>query len=362
MDVTVRQRYVRRQLSRLQKPGLSARQERRFRIASIVVVLFFAAGWTYAIALSVEKNQPAGVLGRVTANPLDADGPPEAAFLFDAALSGFAATLDRGQSGAVNVIVQESGDPLPGRESLPEGVEAVLAPSDIAMPGNPDVDPGVWNVLLRAGGASALVPNLNIVRLVPMSAKRGGSIGAYRIGDWPNKGGIYAPPSGLIEVTPQNRHVRVSEHFTLGDFLTKGQENVWPKYVAMSPRLLDKLELTIQELEASGYPVEHVGVISGFRTPYYNAHGGSTAGRGELSRHMYGDAMDIYIDNDRDGRMDDLDGNGRVDVSDAKVLASAADRVEKKYPTLIGGIGTYRPTGAHAGFVHVDTRGFRARW
>jgi uncharacterized protein YcbK (DUF882 family) len=220
----------------------------------------------------------------------------------------------------------------------------------------------VWNVLLRAGGVSTPVPNLNIVRLVPMSAKRGGSIGAYRIGEWPNKEGIYAPPGGLIQVTPQNRSLRVSEHFTLGDFLTKGQENVWPKYVAMSPRVLDKVELTIQELKESGHPVKDVGVISAFRTPHYNAHGGSTGGRGELSRHMYGDAMDIYIDNDGDGRMDDLDGSGRVDFADAKVLASAADRVEKKHPTLIGGIGTYRATGAHAGFVHVDTRGFRARW
>jgi uncharacterized protein YcbK (DUF882 family) len=362
IEVTVRQPYIRRQLLRLQKPGLSERQERRFRVASIVVVLFFASGWSYAIAVSVETGEPSGILGRVTANPLDSDGAPEAAFLFDAALNRFAASLDRGQSGAVNVVIQESGEALPRPDSLPEGVEAVLAPTDNATGGNPDVDPGVWNVLLRAGGVSKPVPNLNIVRLVPMSAKRGGSIGSYRIGDWPDKEGIYAPPSGLIEVTPQNRNLRVSEHFTLGDFLTKGQENVWPKYVAMSPRLLDKLELTIRELEESGQPVKDVGVISGFRTPSYNAHGGSTAGRGELSRHMYGDAIDIYIDNDGDGRMDDLDGNGRVDFGDAQVLAAAADRVEKKYPTLIGGIGTYRATGAHAGFVHVDTRGFRARW
>ncbi len=353
---------IRGQLSRLQKPGLSQRQERRFRVASILVVLFFACGWTYAIALSVETGESPGVLGRVTADPLDSDGPPEAAFLFDAALNGFAESFDRGQSGAVNVVIQESGDALPRPDSLPEGVEAVLAPIDQAAGGNPDVDPGVWNVLVRAGGVSKPVPNLNVVRLVPMSAKRGGSIGNYRIGDWPNKGGIYAEPSGLIEVTLQNRNVRVSEHFTLGDFVTKGQESVWPKYVAMSPRLLDKLELTIRELEESGHPVKDVGVISAFRTPYYNAHGGSTGGRGDLSRHMYGDAMDIYIDNDGDGRMDDLDGNGRVDFADATVLATAAERVEKKYPTLIGGIGRYRATGAHSGFVHVDTRGFRARW
>ena len=358
----VRRGYIRRQISRLQKPGLTYRQERRFRVASIVLVLFFAFGWSYAIAVSVETSESPGVIGRVTANPLNSDGPPEAAFLFDAALNRFSESVDRGQSGAVNVVIQEPGDPLPKPDSLPEGVEAVLAPPDDATQGNPAADPGVWNVLLRAGGTSRPVPNLNVVRLVPMSAKRGGSIGSYRIGDWPDKGGIYAPPSGLIEVTPQNRNVRVSQHFTLGDFLTKGQENVWPKYVAMSPRLLDKLELTIQELKESGNPVKDVGVISAFRTPHYNAYGGSTGGRGDLSRHMYGDAMDIYIDNDGDGRMDDLDRNGRVDFADAQVLAAAADRVEKKYPTLIGGIGTYRATGAHAGFVHVDTRGFRARW
>ena len=78
---------------------------------------------------------------------------------------------------------------------------------------------------------------------------------------------------------------------------------------------------------------------------------------------MYGDAMDIYIDNDNNGSMDDLNRDGRVDIADARVLAAAADRVERKYPSLIGGIGVYRARpGAHNGFVHIDTRGFRARW
>ena len=154
----------------------------------------------------------------------------------------------------------------------------------------------------------------------------------------------------------------VSEHFALRDFLTKGQADVWPKYVVLSPRLLDKLELTLQQLEADGHPVERVGIISGFRTPWYNAHGGNTEGRGSLSHHMFGDAMDFYVDNDGNGSMDDLNGDGRVDVEDARVLAAAADAVEKEHPELIGGVGIYRPTGAHNGFVHVDTRGYGARW
>jgi uncharacterized protein YcbK (DUF882 family) len=38
------------------------------------------------------------------------------------------------------------------------------------------------------------------------------------------------------------------------------------------------------------------------------------------------------------------------------------ERVERAHPSLVGGIGIYKGTSAHAGFVHVDVRGTRARW
>ena len=215
---------------------------------------------------------------------------------------------------------------------------------------------------MRARDAIRTVPDLAVVTLVPRSELRGGRLGSYRMGSWPEKGGIYTPPRGFVRVTPQNQDTYVSEHIQLRDFLTKGQEDVWPKYVAMSPRLLDKLELTFAELEREGHPVENVFAVSGFRTPTYNESGGDPRGRADLSRHMYGDAMDVVIDNDGDGLMDDLNGDGRVDVKDARVLAEAAQVVEREHPDLVGGIGIYKPTGAHHGFVHVDTRGYRARW
>jgi hypothetical protein len=56
----------------------------------------------------------------------------------------------------------------------------------------------------------------------------------------------------MIRVTPENLDLPVSRHFRLRHFVTKGQEDVWPKYVLISPRLLDKLELTIDELNRSG--------------------------------------------------------------------------------------------------------------
>ena len=111
-----------------------------------------------------------------------------------------------------------------------------------------------------------------------------GRIGEYRVGEWPAGEGAYAPPRGFVRVTPENMDTRVSTHFQLKDFLTKGQEGIWPKYVVLSPRLLDKLELTLQELERRGHEVENVFVVSGFRTPIYNRTGGVTQGRGALSR------------------------------------------------------------------------------
>jgi uncharacterized protein YcbK (DUF882 family) len=163
-------------------------------------------------------------------------------------------------------------------------------------------------------------------------------------------------------VTPDNFATRVSEHFTLGQFVTKDQFDVWPKYVVLDRRLLDKLELTIEELARRGHAVAGLFVMSGFRTPEYNESGGETSGRSTVSRHLYGDAADVYPDDRGRGRMDDLNHDGRVDLKDARVLASAAEAVEQMHPDLVGGIGVYPATAEHGPFVHIDARGKRARW
>ncbi|HEX2168530.1 MAG TPA: hypothetical protein VHG09_14945 [Longimicrobiales bacterium] len=335
------------------------------------VLLAFAAGWVVAIVHSVSTGAPRPGLARVMANPLSPDAPVPAPYLFDAALRRLAeATNFGGTSGDVRVVVVEPGeDPvLPDSLEGDVSIEYVTADGDSVVPGDSAPPPGIWNVLLRTRGAVRRVPDLTVLSMVPLSEKRSGRIGEYLIGTWPNETGgtprseAYRAPRGLVRVTPENLDVPVSRHFLLRHFLTKGQENVWPKYVLVSPRLLDKLELTIDELNRSGTPVQRVGVISGFRTPSYNAGGGNTAGRGALSRHMYGDAMDWFVDNDGDGRMDDLNGDGTVDVDDGRVMIEAGERVEAQHPDLVGGLGLYAPTGAHAGFVHTDTRGYRARW
>lgn len=208
---------------------------------------------------------------------------------------------------------------------------------------------------------------LQVILLRPFSAKVNGWIGPYHLGSWPferraPENPAYANPRGFIEVTPENFRTRVSEHFTLGQFITKDQSNVWPKYLVLEPRLLDKLELTIGELARRGHPVRSLFVMSGFRTPEYNEQGVGAGGRSAVSRHQYGDAADVYPDDQGHGRMDDLNHDGRVDLRDARILADAAAAVEEEHPELVGGVGIYPATSAHGPFVHIDARGKRARW
>jgi hypothetical protein len=60
--------------------------------------------------------------------------------------------------------------------------------------------------------------------------------------------------------------------------------------------------------------------------------------------------------------MDDLNHDGRIDTGDARVIAEAAERVERAHPELVGGVGVYSTCCGHGPFVHIDTRGYRARW
>jgi hypothetical protein len=205
-----------------------------------------------------------------------------------------------------------------------------------------------------------------ILSLLPFGEKKGGTLKAYRMGQWPQgvqgtRSEGYTPPPGFIEVTPENQYTPVSEHFRLCDFLTHDQAAVWPKFLVLRPALLDKLELLSEALRRRGLP-SRLHVMSGFRTPQYNALGVGRGGRASHSRHMYGDAADVFVDADRDNMMDDLDGDGKVTVKDARLLYAVAESVEAQYPRLAGGLSPYPATSAHGPFLHVDVRGVRARW
>jgi uncharacterized protein YcbK (DUF882 family) len=365
--------------------GLTERQEHIFTALGVVVVLLYIAAWFGAIRQSFALRREAAreaQEAKIKAAPppppppaptqqittaLTAPAAPTAAFVSDAMLT-FLSPL-RGSSGQVKFTTRTPGSEIvsgapSGTKSVLVGGSGAQVQSDFVAPATPDV----YKLAVQVDQAIRQIQDFSVITLVPFSQKQNGRIGLYYLGSWPfertgtPKTATYANPTGFIEVTPQNADTQVSEHFRLRDFLTKDQPNVWPKYLLLNPNLLDKLELTIQELEAMGHPVRHMVIMSGFRTPNYNVHGGNTAGRANLSRHMYGDASDVFVDNDGNGVMDDLNGDHRVDERDAQVIQQAVERVESKYPSLVGGVGVYSASSGHGPFTHIDVRGYRARW
>ena len=205
---------------------------------------------------------------------------------------------------------------------------------------------------------------LNIFVMVPYTRLKGESLNGYRIGkysDVPFKGlSIYKKPRGFIEVTEENENTQVSPHFTLNQFLCK-QQGGYPKYLVLRERLLLKLELILEKVNASGYSCSTFDIMSGYRTPYYN----KVIGNVKYSRHVWGGAADFFIDESpRDGMMDDLNGDGTIDYRDAHIIYEIVDSMFGKpwYEDFVGGLGRYKKNNNHGPFVHIDVRGFRARW
>ncbi len=239
-------------------------------------------------------------------------------------------------------------------QEMPVGSGALTAPEV----------PGIYPLWVDnpAGGESATI---NVVVMVPAGeVDQKGYLNGYRIGHYPDKplrgNPIYRPPAGFVEVTEANRDTLVSPNFTLGQFLCK-QSSSYPKYLVLRANLLLKLEQILAALNNSGRVTDKLVIMSGYRTPWYNR----SIGNGAYSRHLWGGASDIFIDeNPRDGVMDDLDGDDQVNRNDAIWLAGFIERMSQRgdFHERIGGLGIYGANSAHGPFVHVDVRGSRARW
>jgi hypothetical protein len=360
-------------------------ERRAFAWLLKVAVVLVVGGWTASIVQAYRerangRTSPAAeppsfgvpapkVAGTVSAALTDPRTRSSTAYLEDVSRGGYLGPL-RGRSGKLRAVFRtpgaelEPGEEDPHLEVMDEGGGGGGTDSAEAAP----ADPGVYKLAVEVDKALSPLDDLKLITLVPFSEKKKDRIGLYYLGRWPYESGgtprsaSYANPKGFIEVTRENKDTAVSEHFKIGQFLTKDQFDVWPKYLLLEPKLLDKLELSIQELEKDGVDVKHVHVMSGFRTPRYNQSGGNTGGRANLSRHMYGDGVDVYVDNNRDGHPDDITGDGKVDTADAERFGRAVERVESRHPALVGGIGIYKACCGHGPFTHVDTRGYRARW
>ena len=217
-------------------------------------------------------------------------------------------------------------------------------------------DAGIHNLEIF-NSANQRVNSITLFVLEPatnIDAK--GWLNGYRIGFYPKD-----TPAGFIKLERGDLSQKVSPSFKVGQFICKQQPSHWPKYVLVSQPNLKRLETLLDSVnEDQISDANTFFVMSGFRTPFYNAAIGSA----KFSRHMYGDAADIYIDTKpRNGVMDDINSDGKITKADANFLYDYAEKLYKQHPELsTGGIGSYKANAVHGPFVHVDGRGRRARW
>ncbi|MEO0899855.1 MAG: D-Ala-D-Ala carboxypeptidase family metallohydrolase [Bacteroidota bacterium] len=123
------------------------------------------------------------------------------------------------------------------------------------------------------------------------------------------------------------------------DHVFGGEDIIW----LIDPRVLKKLLMLEKLLIKEGYDPSHIKVVNGYRHPAYN----KKVGGASQSRHIVGEAIDMSIG--------DVDGNGRIEKADKKVVL---DLLDQKVIRSFGGIGLYPKSQS----VHMDVRGYRARW
>lgn len=219
--------------------------------------------------------------------------------------------------------------------------------------------PGMYHLALLRDGQRRVMNEVTVGVLVPFADKLGATLNGYRIGTYLAErvtGRHHDAPEGFLEVGPEDVDMQVTTHLRVSDFLNHDGQSTWPRYVALEPKLLDKLELVIAQVrrmqgrDTGDVRSVALDVHSGFRTPSHNV---SVKRSARDSRHQYGDAADVTIDANFDGR---------YTVADSRLVALAVEMVEQDHPELRGGMGVYTSRRYSTPYVHIDARGTRARW
>jgi hypothetical protein len=219
------------------------------------------------------------------------------------------------------------------------------------------LEPGFYELQMTKAGVAQRIGEPRLAVMVPFELKLGSTLNGYRIGRYPSEWGSRdqedSHPDGFVEVRADDAELPLTRHLKVSDFISHDSQRTWPRYVAIDPRVLDKIELVMREIarrrgeEAMDFKVQ---VHSGFRTPLHNA---GVEGAARDSRHLYGDAADVAID---------ADGDGKLTIFDAYQVERAVDWVERLHPELIGGLGVYSSRRFNTPYTHIDARGERKRW
>ena len=269
---------------------------------------------------------------------------------------------------AVNPLVAAPGqtvtlqveNPAVGRFALDAGAGAVQRLGAAQWRWTAPGKPGAYTLEVARGDGARM--RFTALVTTPRQAVRGGMLNGYLIGNYPQHPAgqaIYRQPDGFIEVNARTAELPLTPRLTLGQFVCK-QDARGARYVALRERLPLALEAALDRFARAGIAASGLTVMSGYRTPHYNRQLGDT----RFSRHQFGDAADVFVDENGDGQMDDLNADGRHDVADARLLFGIVDaaQADPDWQRFTGGLSAYSPNAYHGAFVHLDTRGVKARW
>ena len=253
--------------------------------------------------------------------------------------------------------------------------------------------------LARGTGAARTerqTATLDLLCPAPASMLVDGVIDGYRIGHyldpadpatyrrfrvkttWPRKyPEKYRVPDFFYRCTPETKRMKIAPHQTLGFWMTDFPWKSLGKtqYIALDPNLAAKLEDLLELLRARGVQVTQFVPIYGFRPPSFNLgtikSQSATNLKEPFSMHQYGRAVDLIIDEDGDGVLDDLNHDGKITIRDAALIRRYVDQLDRRYLSegrmeMVGGAGIYdrhdfvqRPI--QTPYIHIDTRGFLDR-
>ena len=233
--------------------------------------------------------------------------------------------------------------------------------ADVARPLDSDtllvpLEAGFYDLVVTRGGVSQRLDSPKLTVLVPFELKLGRGLNGYQIGRYPaewSREEQSSPPPGFVEVREDQLDLALTRHLKVRDFITHDAQTTWPRYAAIDPRVLDKIELVLRELSRRRGEERidfKIAVHSGFRTPLHNSE---VEGSARDSRHLYGDAADVAID---------ADGDGKMTIFDAYRVERAVEWVEAVHPELAGGLGVYSSPRFASPYCHIDARGERKRW
>lgn len=221
---------------------------------------------------------------------------------------------------------------------------------------------------------------LTFLLRAPFDRNGNGSIDGYPIGIYPNENAQdapgtvaahpenYLPPKSFILVTPEVEPLALSPHYHLRDFIPRAEAGR-KHWIALDPRLLEFLEAATEELQTQrGQAKSHCPLkpLLAFLSPNHLAQLRAKSVNFALySRYQYGDGATVVWDADGDGRMDDLNKDGNIDVTDAQELADKLAEFQKRIGKF-GGIGaagnSKMPGVADTPVVDLDMRGVASRW